>query len=80
MIMLRLRALPPPTGPMPLLLCLQDSALWQEISDASAIVSPHASVDVSGYLHGDATACDLLGVGRARKYVEEYGVCVSMYG
>ena len=34
LIMSTLSALPPPIRPMPLLLCLQDGAAWQEISDA----------------------------------------------
>ena len=75
LIVLGLSALPPPIGPMPLLLCLQDGAVWREVSDAPAVAASHVAVGVSGCLHGDTAACDRLGAGRARKIVAVHGVC-----
>ena len=77
LIVLRLSTLPPPFGPMPLLLCLQNGAVWQEVSDAPAVLAPHVAVDVPGCLHGDAAACNRLGVGRARRAVNEYIIYVD---
>ena len=74
LIVLRLSALPPPVGPMPLLIFLQNGAVWQEMSDAFAVAAPHFSVGMSSCLHGDAATCDRVGVGRTREAVNEYGV------
>ena len=73
LIVLKVSVLPPTIGPMPLILCLQDDAHWQGVSEAPAVVSQHVAVSVSGCLHGDAAACDRLLVGRAQKSIDEHG-------
>ena len=46
LIVLRISALPPPIRPIPLPLCLQGSAVWQEVFDAAAVAAPHVAVGV----------------------------------
>ena len=45
---LRLSVLPLPFGPMLLLFCFQDGAIWQEVLDAPALLTPHENVCVPG--------------------------------
>ena len=44
------------------------------MSNAPAVVAPHVAVGLSGCLPDDATVCNQLGVGRARKAVDQHGV------
>lgn len=63
--------LPPLITLMLVLLCLQDGAVLYEVSDALAVVAPlHVAAVVPDRLHGVAAACDRLGVGRMRKFVD----------
>ena len=74
LIELRLSALSPLTGPLPSLLCLQDNAVWQEVSDTPAAVALHVADGMSVCLHGDAAIWDRFGVGKGRRAVDEHGV------
>lgn len=61
-------------GPIMVLPRLKNDAVFYEVSDAFAVVAPHATAVVPGHLHGDAAACDWLEVGRMRKAADINGL------
>ena len=63
LIVERSSAIPPPIGPMPLVLCIYQGAVWKRVSDDSGVAAPH----------DDIAVCDWVGVETTRRTVEKHG-------